>query len=136
MRLLELKDLPWIHYLFHKRYPSSYCYPTAERWYREMVMTNPFTFYAVRTDDAFLIATWVIYAWIPGDPEAHVAVICADENAQFQAITLLRASIAWAKTRHAAKWKVASDTDYDLSALAKRVGATELTARFELDLRA
>lgn len=135
MRLLVEDDLPWLHYLFGKRYPSHYDQATTERWFRIVVVKDALNTYAARTDDAFLVALTAVLPWIPGEPEVNVVGICAEENCSWQVVKLLRSSIDWARKRNAARWRINTDTAYDVGALALRVGAREISPRFEIDLR-
>jgi len=73
--------------------------------------------------------------WLPANNECNVVTICADDGAGWQVIKLLRASIDWARKRNCSAWKLSSDTDYDVTPLAKRVGAQQAHTRFVLDLR-
>jgi hypothetical protein len=133
--LLVEADLPWLHYLFAKRYGERYDADTTARWFKLVVIPEALNFYAARTEDAFIGALTTVLPWLPGEPEVNVIAICADDDAGWQVITLLRASIAWARKRNAARWRICSDTEYDLRPLALRVGAREITSRFEIDLR-
>lgn len=91
--------------------------------------------FAARTDDAFLVALVAVLPWLPGDPEVNVVGVCAEEDCTWQIVALLRESIEWARKRNAAKWRINTETEYDLSSLALRVGAREIKPRFELNLR-
>jgi hypothetical protein len=133
--LLVEDDLPWLHYLFGKRYPKHYDRATTERWFRSFVVKDPLNMFAARTDDAFLVALTAVLPWIPGEPEVNVVGLCAEEDCGWQVVRLLRASIDWARKRNAARWRINTDTDYDVGALALRVGAHEISPRFEIDLR-
>jgi hypothetical protein len=136
VRLLIEDDLPWLHALFKKRYPPPrYDALTTERWFRGFAVKDALNLLAVRTDDAFLVAMIVVLPWLPSEPECNVVCICADDDAGWQVIKLLRTSIEWARLRNAARWRLNSDTEYDISPLALRVGAREISPRFELDLR-
>lgn len=135
MRLLVEDDLPWLHYLFGKRYPRRYDQDTTERWFKQAVITNPLNFYAARTDDAFLVALVAVLPWIPSEPEVNVVGVCAEEDSAWQVVRLLRASIDWSIKRNAARWRISTDTGYDLSSMALRVGARQIRPRYEIDLR-
>ena len=52
----------------------------------------------------------------------------------WEAMKLLRASIAWARKRKCVRWRMSSDTDYDLAAMARRLGVNEESPRFTLNL--
>lgn len=135
VRLLDVDDLPWLHYLFGKRYPKHYDQATTERWFRAIVVKDPLHTYAARTDDSFLVAITSVHPWIPSEPEVNVVGICAEEDCTWQVVKLLRSSIDWARKRNAARWRINTDTGYDVGALAFRVGAREVHPRFEIDLR-
>lgn len=135
MRLLDIDDLPWLHDLFGRRYPKHYDRSTTERWFRNIVIKDPLNTLAVRTDDAFLVAITTVLPWIPGEPEVNVVGICAEEDCSWQVVRLLRLSVDWARKRKAARWRINTDTGYDVGALAFRVGAREVQPRFEIDLR-
>lgn len=135
MRLLDVDDLPWLHDLFGRRYPLIYDARTTERWFRAFVIRDALNMFAARTDDAFLVAMANVLPWLPGEPEVNVVGICAEEDCAWQVIALLRASIDWAQKRNAARWRINTDTGYDVAPLALRVGARQINPRFEIDLR-
>ena len=126
--------MPWLQTLFKKRYPKHDAL-TTERWFRSVVCRDALNLYAVRTDGAFLVAMNTVLPWTPSEPEVNVVCICADDNAGWQVIRLLRASIEWAHHRNAAKWRLTSDTSYDVWPLAERVGASHVRPRYEIHLR-
>lgn len=137
MRLLVEDDLPWLHELFRQRYPKHDAL-TTERWFRAIASRDAQNLLAIRTGEAFLVAMQTVLPWIPGEPEVNVVAVCADEeghNTPWQVILLLRKSIEWARLRKAARWRLTSDTAYDVGPLALRVGAREIKPRYELDLR-
>jgi hypothetical protein len=125
-------DLDWLTYLCRKRYAHSYEPETTRAWFSNIVLKSPMMFYAIRSQDAFVITMLSIVPWLPNDIDANVIFICADDDAMWQAFKLLRRSIEWSKRRRATLWRLSSDTDYDLRAIAKRLGATEITPRFVL----
>lgn len=131
-RVMTEDDLPWLNYLCRKRYSYIYDPESTEAWFRNIVLKSPLMFYAIRTNDAFVITMLSIVPWLPNTVESNVIFICADDGALWQAMTLLRCSIAWSRRRQCTLWRVSSDTDYDLRPLARRLGATELTPRFIL----
>jgi hypothetical protein len=77
----------------------------------------------------------VVLPWTPSDPEVNIVAICADDGAGWQVVRLLRASIEWARKRNASKWRLTSDTMFDVWAIADRVGAKIIRPRYELNLR-
>ena len=134
-RLLTEADIPWLGELFAKRY-RNYPYDpvSAEGWFRNRVLKEPMLFLPQRTDNAFCISMLSVTPWIPADYETNIVVICAEDNATWESVSLLRASIEWAKLRRCKAWRVSSDTDNDVLPLAKRLGATEISPRYVLRL--
>jgi hypothetical protein len=127
-------DLPWLEYLCVKKYSSRFDPTSTEGWYRNIVLKNPLLFYPARTQNAFCISLISLVPWLPNDLECSVIMICAEDGAMWDAARLLRASIAWAKSRKATTWRICSETDFDLAQIARRVGATEIWPRFILRL--
>jgi hypothetical protein len=68
--------------------------------------------------------------WLPSEPECIVLFVCADDGAGWEALRLLRDSIAWARGRKCAVWRLSSDTDAELVMLARRLGITEISPRY------
>lgn len=128
-------DIPWLSTLFAKRY-ANYPYDpvTTEAWFRNRVLKEPMLFLAQRTDNAFAISMLSVTPWIPADYETNVVVICAEDNAVWESLKLLRASIEWAKLRRCKAWRISSDTANDVSLLAKRLGAEEISPRYVMRL--
>jgi hypothetical protein len=73
-----------------------------------------------------------VMPWLPAEPEAILLFVCADEDRGWQALRLLRDSVAWARKRRCAMWRLSSETDADLVMLAKRLGATEISPRYTI----
>ena len=90
------------------------------------------TFYATRMSDAFQISMLSVMPWLPAEPEAIVLFVCADDGKLYQAVKLMRDSIEFARKRRCAVWRLSSDTDIELVALAKRLGVTEISPRYSL----
>jgi hypothetical protein len=127
-------DLPWLIYLGKKRYGTNFDYTTVEGWYRNIVLKSPLMFHCARMPNAFCISMISTVPWAPSEFEVNVIFICAEEGAMWEAMRLLRDSVAWAKTRKCCRWRVSSNTEYDVCAMAKRLGATEITPRFSMEL--
>jgi hypothetical protein len=89
-------------------------------------------FLPVRTDNAFLIAMLSTTPWTPHTPEANVTLVCSEFGCMWQAVSLLRYSIEWAKRRKCSLWRVSSETDFDLGPIAHKLGATEPNTRWQL----
>lgn len=134
-RLIVEEDIPWLSKLFDKRY-IGYPYDpvTTEGWFRQRVLKEPMLFLAQRMDNAFCISMLSVTPWIPAVYETNVVVICAEDNAVWESIKLLRASIEWARLRRCKVWRLSSDTDNDISLLAKRLGADEIAPRYVMRL--
>ena len=127
-------DIPWLTYLGKKRYSGRYSEDETVKWFVNICLKQTVLFQPERTDNAFCITMLSIVPWLPLECEANVLFICADDDAYWEGLRLLRSSIAWAKVRKATRWRIVSETDYDLGPLARRVGAKELTSRFSLEL--
>lgn len=127
-------DVPWLHRLCRKRYSSRYDADATEAWFKQIVLKNPLVFYAIRSSDAFCIVMIICVPWLPTEFEATIVFICADEGKGFQALALLRHTIAWARKRKCTVWRISTETQFDLGPMARRVGAKELTPRYSLRL--
>lgn len=134
-RLLAESDVPWMFQLFAKRY-EGYAYDPvgAEGWFRNRVLKEPMLFCAQRTNNAFCISMLSVTPWMPADYETNVIVICAEDNATWESVKLLRSSVEWAKLRRCKVWRISSDTSNDVALLARRLGADEISPRYVLRL--
>lgn len=133
-RLLTEADIYWVVWLGRKRYPHNYDPVGAEGWLRNNVLKQPLMFFAQRTQNAFCVSMISLKPWTPTESECHVAAICADDGAMFEALKLVRWSIEWAKSRKCVSWAISSDTEYDFEMLARRVGAETISPRFIIKL--
>lgn len=133
-RVTTENDLPWLISLGKKRYGAAYDYTTVENWYRNIVLKSPLMFHSARTQNAFAISMISCLPWAPSDFECNIVFICADDGAMWEAMKLLRDSVAWAKLRKCSCWKLSSDTETEIFAMAKRLGATEVSPRYTLRL--
>lgn len=123
-----------MHVVAAKRYPSDkFDRFGTEGWIRNTVLKSPLLFFPVRTDNAFLVAMLTTTPWTPAEFETNILIVCADHGGMWEALSLLRASINWARLRKCSSWRLTSDND-DLTMLARRLGATELSPRFTLEL--
>jgi hypothetical protein len=129
-RLLTEYDIPWLNFICKKRYSNRYDSGTTENWFRNIVLKSPLTFYATRLEHAFQITMLSVMPWTPAEPEAIVLFVCADDGKLYQAVKLMRDSIEWSRKRRCAIWRLSSDTDIELVALAKRLGVTEISPRY------
>jgi hypothetical protein len=105
----------------------------AAGWVRNNVLTNPLNMLCIRNDDGFLIATLYAWPWYPRQ-FCNVIVVCTVEDKGWSALSLLRASIDWARYRRAMNWRYESDTPYDIAPLMKRLGVPEDSPRYKLNL--
>lgn len=121
--------------LAQRRYPNNFDIQAAELWVRNIVLKGPMVFLPIRTDDAFCISMITLTPWFPNDWEAVVVMICADDGKMWQALALLRESLAWAGRRNCADWRLSSETSYDIEPLARRLGAEEFQPRYHIRLR-
>ena len=125
-------DINWMHDLGSRRYPQRFDSISTEQWFRNVVMKQPLLFYPARTENAYCISMLGLLPWLPTEVECNVVFICTEPGFMWEGIHCLRASIDWAKSRRCKLWRISSDTDYDLRAIALRLGATEVSPRFEL----
>ena len=135
-RTLTEQDIPWLFYICRKQYSNKFDAIATEIWFRNTVLKSPLLYCPQRTDNAFCISMMTTTPWMPSEFETTVVFICADDTPGhvWETMRLLRASVAWAKSRRCVAWRCASETDSDLTAFARRVGATEISPRFTLSL--
>ena len=99
-----------------------------------IVLKNPIQYYATRTSDAFQITNLTTTPWTPAAFKADIVFVCADHGKLWQLLPLLRDSIQWARDRRAAFWRFETETEYDLRPLMHKLGVSEITPRYHLDL--
>jgi hypothetical protein len=97
-------------------------------------LTNPLIYYAIRTDNAFLMCGLRCCPWTPTEYEVVINLAVAEEGHAHELVKLFRESIAWGKRRNATTWLFYSDIDRDFSPLMRRLGARE-QPRFTLRLK-
>lgn len=118
-----------------RRYTQGFDAMAMEAWFRNTVLKQPLIWLYVRLDHSFMLGVINIIPWVPGDLEFTVILVVADEGYMWEAIELLRFSIDWSKRRRIAEWRLSSETENELGAIAKRLGATELSPRYSLRLK-
>ena len=133
-RLLTEDDIPWLFDMSTRRYPR-YDRIATELWFRNLVLKTPLLYLPQRTENAFSVSMLAYTPWFPNDWECHVVFICAETHAEWEAMRLMRASVAWARSRKCTIWRVSSDTDSDLTMFARRLGAKEVSPRFTINLK-
>lgn len=128
---VAINDLPWLLSLANERYRRFD--PGRTLMWLVDTIKNEYML-ASRTTDAFCITSMLTPAWHPKEPEAHVLFLCAAEGAHWQAMSLLRESVAWARGKGCVRYWLSSETEHSIEALAKRVGAEPAVTRYKLDL--
>lgn len=131
-RKCTVDDLPWILSLAHRRYTKTPDPGTSLSWLVRCLQT-PLAL-VIRSEGAFCTAIIETQAWWPGEPECHIAVLVADKGHHWEAITLLKTTISWARANGCARWYLSSETDFDFEMLARRVGAKPGVMKYRLDL--
>ena len=134
-RIVVENDIPWMVNLAARRYPRNYDIEAAEMWMRNIVLKQPMVFYPIRTDHAFMVTLISLLPWLPGEPEASVVMLCAEDDRIWDSIKLARASFDWAVRRNCWRWGFTSDTTFDLGPLARRLGIAERFPRYVVPLR-
>jgi TfoX/Sxy family transcriptional regulator of competence genes len=129
-RLLVEDDVQWMIDLARVRF-RAFDPVAARSWFVNDVLTND-RYFAMRTEDAFLVAVLGSMSWA-SRTEAIVLILITADDKPWQIVRLLRESIKWARQRKAAHWHFWMD-DADAGALARRVGARENTKRYRVDL--
>lgn len=130
-RTMVHDDIPWILSLAHERYGEFD--PGGALTFLLQALRSPITL-MLRTESAFLIANHVAPPWWPKRRECHVMFLCAGEGAHWQAVGLLRESVAWARLQGCVRWRFHSETGFAVDALCRRVGAHEDSPRYAIDL--
>lgn len=120
--------------LGRRRYRQGFDAMAMEAWFRNTVLKQPLIWLYVRLDDAFMLGVINVIPWVPGELEFTVIMVVADEGKMWQAVELLRFSIEWSRQRRIVDWRLSSETENELGAIAKRLGATELSPRYSLRL--
>lgn len=127
-------DLPWLHDLCVRRYPKHYDSHTTEAWYKNIVLSNPLQFIAIRTDRAFSVAHLEAMPWTAFELECCVMFTCAEEGAMWEAVKCLRMTLFWARQRKCKRWHLWSETTFELGPMAKRLGINRTATRYIKDL--
>lgn len=120
--------------LGRRRYTQGFDAMAMEAWFRNTVLKQPLIWLYVRLDHAFMLGVINIIPWIPGELEFTVILVVADEGYMWEAVELLRFSIEWSRKRRIVDWRLSSETENELGAIAKRLGAAQLSPRYSLRL--
>lgn len=126
-------DIPWILSLASERYRQFD--PGGALTFLIQALQSQTTL-MIRTEQksAFLIASTVSAPWYPKELDCHVMGFCAKPGAHWQALKLLRESVAWAKLQGCVRWRFHSETEHDVGALCRRVGARQDSPRYLIEL--
>lgn len=126
-------DIPWILSLGYERYgpydPGGVLLMLLQGLRSEatlMIRSEP--------KNAVLVANYVTPPWYPNRRECHVMFLVSKSGAHWQAMKLLRESVAWARLQGCARWRFHSETAHDVGALCRYVGAREDSPRYVVDL--
>jgi hypothetical protein len=134
-RIAQEGDVAWMADLGRRRYPGNYDIEAAEMWMRNIVLRQPMMFYPTRTDNAFMVTLIALLPWLPGEPEASVVMLCAEDGHIWDSVKLARASLDWAIRRNCFKWGFNSDTAFDIGPIAQRMGLVNRCPRYVVNLR-
>lgn len=114
--------------LARERYPAFEEAP-ARAW-AETSLSNP-NLKAIRGEKSFALGAINSPFYAPSIRRGYCVFIAAEHGVRFEPCALLRHLISWAFTECGAQtFRFGSDTDCDMSALAKRVGATTESASY------
>ena len=128
---MTFNDVPWCFSLAYKRYRS--WDPGAVLPILLDAIRNPQSL-ALRTEHAFLIAVIIPVGWRPTERECIILAICADEGCHWEAVMLLRRSVAWAKEMKCCRWWVQSEEAHHIDMMAKRIGARAGPIRYFVEI--
>lgn len=121
IRPITADDVPWGMSLAHRRYDEAFD-PGGALIAIGQALRSPKAL-AIRSDHGFLVADILTPGWYPKQKNCRIVWLCMEESYHWEAVKLLRASIAWAKDHGCQRWIFTSETDVPIAALAERVGA-------------
>jgi len=126
-------DVEWLSRLLLKRYPGKYDTSGVEHWLKNYVYKRTDIYHQCRTSNSFCISLLTKRPW-SYESECSVMMVGCDEGVThlWEALSCLRASIEWGRSMKASTWKLASDTEYDLSPVARYLGVEEISPRYVL----
>jgi len=107
-----------------------------QAWYRNIVLSNPLQYRAIRSPHAFVIAHLEALPWTATELEVAVLATCSELGCPiWEVLGLLNETQEWGRQRNAVRWHLWSDTSFDLGPLAKRLGCQRASSRYIRDLR-
>lgn len=130
IRPITADDVPWGMSLANRRYEERFD-PGGALVAIGQAMRLP-TALAIRSDHGFLVANILASLWFPKKRTCQILWLCVEEGYHWEAVKLLRTSVAWAKDQKCTRWWVDSETEHEVAALAERVGA-RAAPRWEID---
>ena len=131
LREATADDVPWIMSLGYSRYGPYDPGPVLSHIIH-LIRSDHALF--IRNDRAFAIGTLFVPPWRLTPPECNVLMLCSEPGAVWDAVRCLRRVVSWAKDKGCIKCWFGSETEYDISAVAKRVGGVQEQPRFRIDL--
>jgi hypothetical protein len=134
IRDLVMTDVPWVLTLAHERYPD-FDPGAALLFLTKLVSADKDQALGARDDHGFLIAHVIWPMWNPKQRECYVVMVCAEIGHHWEAVRLLRHSLAWAHEVRCSRWWFWSETDHRIDQLAKRVGARNGSMRYLIELK-
>jgi hypothetical protein len=133
MRDMTVADLPWLNKVCIARYPKRFDAHTTSAWFKNLVLSNPLQFLAIRSDHAFVVAHLEAMPWTAFELEVSVMFTCCEEGVRsgvWEALNLLKQSMEWGRQRKAVRWHLWSDTSFDLGPFAQRLGCEQASSRY------
>ena len=115
-------DVDWFVDLGLRRYPKNWCPIGTETWLRQRVLLNPASHLAIRSANAAVVVGINYQPWTPWKFEAVVNTTMCEEGCVWEVIPLLRLADKWAQRKRCKSLRLASETKYELGALARRIG--------------
>lgn len=134
IRKLTIDDIPWVLSLAHERYAGWDPGGALTFLVQALNARENMLLLCGTGRDAFLVATRVAPPWYPKRWECQVMVVCAKPGAHWQAMKLLRCSVAWAKLHGCLRWRFYSETEHDVGPLCRRLGATTENPHYMMEL--
>lgn len=133
IRDITADDIPWIASLCQRRYGFAEYDVGGGLIALGEAMRSP-NAVAWRNAHGFLVGNIQIRIWAPKHRSLHILALCVEEGHHWDAVELLRASVAWAGRQGCDQWWLSgSESEHRIGPLAKRVGA-RLSAVYVIDL--
>lgn len=132
IRRVVLNDLPWLLSVAYQRYGAYDPGPILTRLAEMMQRPD---WLVMRSAHAFAISNLFVPAWrTQAEPECNVVILCAEPGGVWDAVRVLRESVRWARQKGCTAWWFGSETEVDISAIARRVGGVKALPRYRIGL--